>query len=54
MMGRVRGTKLAPRPGADYGDLAHRTVSFCGQILLKAAAAEIPQADRHVATMYVR
>ena len=44
---------LAPEPGADYGDLAHRTVSLCGQILLKAAAAEIPQADRHVATMYV-
>jgi hypothetical protein len=43
---------LAPRPGADYGDLAHRTVSLCGQILLKAAAAEIPQADRHVAKMY--
>jgi len=44
---------LAPEPGADYGDLAHRTVSLCGQILLKAAGAEIPQAERHVATMYV-
>lgn len=44
---------LAPYPGADYGDLAHRTVSLCGQILLKAAAAEIPQAERHVARMYV-
>ena len=44
---------LAPKPGADYGDLAHRTVSLCGQILLKAAAAEIPQADRHVGRMYV-
>jgi hypothetical protein len=43
---------LAPQPGADYGDLAHRTVSLCGQILLKTAAAEIPQADRHVARMY--
>lgn len=43
---------LAPQPGADYGDLAHRTVSLCGQILLKAAATEIPQADRHVARMY--
>ena len=43
---------LAPQPGADYGDLARRTVSLCGQILLKAAAAEIPQADRHVARMY--
>jgi len=44
---------LAPQPGADYGDLAHRTVSLCGQILLKAAAAEISQADRHVTKMYV-
>jgi hypothetical protein len=44
---------LAPQPDADYGDLAHRTVSLCGQILLKAAAAEIPQADRHVTRMYV-
>ena len=44
---------LAPQPGADYGDLAHRTISLCGQILLKAAAAEIPQADRHVTRMYV-
>jgi hypothetical protein len=44
---------LAPQPGADYGDLANRTVSLCGQILLKAAAGEIPQADRHVTRMYV-
>ena len=44
---------LAPQTGADYGDLAHRTVSLCGQILLKAVAAEIPQAARHVARMYV-
>jgi hypothetical protein len=43
---------LAPQPGADYADLAHRTVSLCGQVLLKAAATEIPQADRHVASMY--
>ena len=43
---------LAPKPGADYGDLAHRTVSRCGQILLKAIAAEIPMADRHVARLY--
>ncbi len=43
---------LAPQPGADYGDLAHRTVSLCGQVLLKAAATEIPQADRHVVRMY--
>ena len=44
---------LAPKPGADYGDLAHRTVSLCGQILLKAVAAEIPTANRLVARLYV-
>jgi len=44
---------LAPRPDGDYGDLAHRTVSLCGQILLKAIAAEVPQADRHVAKSYL-
>ena len=48
----LRALGLAPQPGADYGDLARRTVSLCGQILLKAAAAGIPQADRHVARMY--
>jgi hypothetical protein len=43
---------LAPKPGADYGDLAQRTVSLCGQILLRAVAAEIPMANRHVARLY--
>lgn len=43
---------LAPKPDGDYGDLAHRTVSLCGQILLKAVAAEVPQADRHVTKSY--
>jgi hypothetical protein len=43
---------LAPKPGADYSDLAHRTVSLCGQILLTAVAAEIPMASRHVAGLY--
>jgi hypothetical protein len=38
---------LAPRPGADYSDLAHRAVTLCGHILLKAIAKEIPAADRH-------
>jgi hypothetical protein len=41
-----------PKPGADYEDLAHRTVSLCGQILLKAVAAEVPMANRHVARLY--
>lgn len=43
---------LAPRAGADYGDLAHRTVSLCGQILLKAIAAEVPLTERHIARLY--
>jgi hypothetical protein len=38
---------LAPRPGADYSDLAHRAVTLCGHILLKAIAKEVPVADRH-------
>lgn len=45
---------LAPQPGADYADLAQRTVSLCGEILLRAVAAEIQQADRHVGKMYAR
>lgn len=43
---------LAPKPGADYSDLARRTLSLCGQVLLKAVAAEIPGADKHVARLY--
>lgn len=43
---------LAPKPGAEFGDLANRTVSLCGQILLKAVAAEVPMASRHVARLY--
>jgi hypothetical protein len=43
---------LAPKPGAEYGDLASRTLNLCGQILLKAVAAEIPGADKHVSRMY--
>lgn len=43
---------LAPQPGADYTTLAHRTVSLCGQILLRAVAAEIPMADRHARRLY--
>lgn len=38
---------LAPRPGADYSDLAHRAVTLCGHILLKAIAKEVPAAERH-------
>jgi hypothetical protein len=43
---------LAPKPGADYRELAHRTVSLCGQILLKAIATEIKGANNHVDTFY--
>lgn len=43
---------LAPKPGADYGDLAFRSVSLCGQILLKAIAAEVPVASRYADRFY--
>jgi hypothetical protein len=43
---------LAPQAGAEYGTLATSAVNLCGQILLRAVAQEIPQADRRVATMY--
>ena len=43
---------LARQPGADYTTLANRTLSLCGQILLRAVAAEIPMADRHVSKFY--
>lgn len=39
---------LAPLPGIDYGDLAHRTVNLCGRILLAAVSVEIPAASRYV------
>jgi hypothetical protein len=45
---------LAPRPGADYADLAHRTVSLCGRILLTALVAEVPGAARHIDLKYPR
>jgi hypothetical protein len=43
---------LAPRPGVDYSDLANRTVTLCGHILLKAIAAELPIADEFTSTYY--
>jgi hypothetical protein len=45
---------LAPRPGADYTDLANRAVSLCGRILLKAVASDISVANRYVDKFYVR
>jgi hypothetical protein len=43
---------LAPRPGADYGDLAFRAVSVCGQILLQQIEREIAGASAHVKQFY--
>jgi len=43
---------LAPRPGADYGDLAFRSVSLCGHILLKAIAADVPAANQYADMFY--
>ena len=43
---------LAPRPGADYGDLAFRAVSLCGQILLRAIATDIPAANEYTDKFY--
>lgn len=43
---------LAPRPGADYSDLAHRTLNLCGRILLGAVAEELSAATKHLDTFY--
>jgi hypothetical protein len=43
---------LAPKPGADYGDLAFRTVSLCGKILLKVITKEVTNANSHVDKFY--
>jgi hypothetical protein len=43
---------LAPRPGADYYDLASRAVNLCGRILLTFVAREIPLANAHVNEFY--
>lgn len=43
---------LAPRPGADYGDLAHRALDLCGRILLSVVAAELSTANKYVDTFY--
>jgi hypothetical protein len=44
---------LAPQPGVDYSDLAFRTITLCGRILLAAVAKEIPEADKYVQKLYV-
>jgi hypothetical protein len=43
---------LAPKPGADYGDLAFKTISLCGRILLTVIAKEIESVKDHVDTFY--
>ena len=43
---------LAPEPGVDYGSFAHKTVSFCGRILLTAIAREISGANNHIDKYY--
>ena len=43
---------LAPKPGVDYSDLAFRTVSLCGHILLTAVARDVWGADKHLAKFY--
>lgn len=43
---------LAPKPGANYHDLASKTVSLCGQILLKVIAKEVTPANSHVDKFY--
>ena len=43
---------LAPKPGIDYGDLAYRTMSLCGRILLTAVAREVVGADKHLDMFY--
>lgn len=43
---------LAPKPGADYNDLAFRTVTLCGHILLRAVEPQIPGASQHISTYY--
>lgn len=43
---------LAPKPGADYSHLAARTMTLCGQVLLRAIAAEIELVGSRADTYY--
>jgi hypothetical protein len=43
---------LAPKPGVDYSDLAFRTMSVCGRILLTAVACEVSGANKHLEKFY--
>jgi hypothetical protein len=39
---------LAPKPGVDYGELAHKSMSLCGHILLTAVAREVAGASKYL------
>jgi hypothetical protein len=43
---------LAPKPGVDYSELAFRTMSVCGRILLTAVACEVSGANKHLEKFY--
>jgi len=43
---------LAPKPGVDYSELAFKSMSLCGRVLLTAVAREVPRADIHLDTFY--
>jgi len=43
---------LAPKPGANYSQLAFDTVTLCGRILLKEIEKEVAAANKHVDKFY--
>lgn len=43
---------LAPLPGKNYSDLAYRTVTLCGHILLRLLEGEVPTAANLIETRF--
>jgi hypothetical protein len=43
---------LAPKPGTDYSELAFKTVSLCGYILLQVISRDVSTANLHIDTFY--
>ena len=43
---------LAPKPGVNYGDFAHRVVGLCGRFLLAVVAREVERANAHAEQYY--
>jgi hypothetical protein len=43
---------LAPKPGIDYGELAHKAMSLCGHILITAIAREVAGASKYLDKYY--